>query len=141
MNKTLNRLIELKKFIDNNPNAKSTKWHKDTVADYGSIVVLKKNAIVKNFGSNNKPVWKWNSIIPNLMMAEKVEAEKKKLFAPTKAKTRDFSDLLFGIEINLRDDIFFTVQRDSARIVRKDKGIVFELKDPSMFETILSLLK
>jgi hypothetical protein len=148
MNTTLNRLIELKKFIDNNPKFKSTDWHNVTICDYQTISMLKKHNIVKNMGVSSRPYWKWDSFIPNIKMAERVELEKQKYFYPNKVKAevkvevkQEFSDVLFGLEINLNDNISFIVQRSNAKVFRKDNGTVVDFDNINVFKSVLSLLK
>ena len=154
MKNTLEKLIDLRNFINNKPSFPSTKWHKETTCDYQTITILKKNRIVKNMGAESKPHWVWSEIIPNVKMAQRVETEKKRHFGKYKSsyvkkkdrvvvkqQSNDFADVLYGLRIDLSDNISFTVNRNNAMIARKDNGAQVEFDNINVFKSVLSLLK
>mgnify|MGYP000220873333 CR=1 FL=1 len=154
MSKTLEKLIDLRNFIVKNPKSPSTKWHKKTSCDVSAILTLKKHNIVVNKGSARKPMWEWAGVIPNYKTAERIDELRKVNYAnrveqygkkkeAVKIKTNklEFADILYGMKIDLNDNITFQVQRDSARIYRKDNGVAVDFNNINVFNKVLSLLK
>jgi hypothetical protein len=151
MSNTLEKLIDLRNFIVKNPTKASAKWHKFTSCDKPAILLLKKHNIVVNRASNRKPKWEWTGVIPNYKTAQRVDelrkvhyADKKERWGNTpeiKTAKLEFADVLYGMKIDLNDNITFQVQRDSARIYRKDNGVAADFDNINVFNKVLSLLK
>jgi hypothetical protein len=154
MSNTLEKLIDLRNFICNNPGYSSTKWHKKTSCDYPAILVLKKHGIVVNKGTRRAPLWEWTGAIPNYKTAQRVDELKKVSYQRNKLtkkevketkeityKKMEFADILYGLKIDLNDNISFKVQRDSGRIYRRDNGVFIDFDNINVFNKVLSLLK
>lgn len=148
MSNTLEKLIDLRNFIIKNPKHASTKWHFKTSCDKKAVSILKKHKLVDNKGTNRAPFWQWVSGIPNYKTAQRVdELRNKKYVAKSKDKVEikskkvEFAEILYGMKIDLNDNISFQVQRESARIYRKDNGASVDFDSVNVFNKVLSLLK
>lgn len=142
---TLKNLIELKNYLDNNPKAPSSKWHKITGIRYTDIVILKENNMVKNKGNKVKPFWVWNAPMPNHSMANEL---KKRVLSytrkinnktPKEQKTTSFFSALEGIDIRISDYVSARVTSNGAVIKRGDFSI--NVEDPELFSNIIKLVK
>lgn len=154
MSKTLEKLIDLRNFIVKNPKSASTKWHNLTSCDKPAILMLKKHKIVVNIGSARKPLWEWAGAIPNYKTAQRVDElrkvvydrkielyGKKKEAVEIKTNKLEFADILYGMKIDINDNIAFQVRRESARIYRKDNGAAVDFDNVNVFSKVLSLLR
>lgn len=148
MSNTLEKLIDLRNFIIKNPKKASGIWHFKTSCDQKAVKILKKHKLVDNKGTNRSPFWQWVSGIPNYKTAQRVDELRNAKYVP-KAKEKveiksnklEFAEILYGMKIDLNDNISFQVQRNTARIYRKDNGATVDFDSVSVFNKVLSLLK
>lgn len=148
MSNTLERLIDLRNFIINNPKSASGTWHVKTSCDKQAGEILKKHKIVANKGSNRRPFWEWLAGTPNYKTAERVDQLRKVKYAPKektdveiKSNKMEFAEVLYGMKIDLNDNISFQIQRNAARIYRRDNGVAADFDNVNVFNKVLSLLK
>lgn len=73
--KVLNKLSQLravKEHIDNNPTSIITEVVNKKIANFNLCRVLTEHSLIVNQGNRRNPNWIWNTIIPNVKMAERV---------------------------------------------------------------------
>jgi len=73
--KVLNKLAQLravKEHVDNNRTSFITEVVKKKIANQNLCKILDEHSIILNRGTKKKPDWIWNTIIPNVKMAERV---------------------------------------------------------------------
>ena len=144
---TLNKLIELKNFIDNNPNFSSTKWYKELGITYSQCIILKKNKMIINQASRMKPHWIWVAPMPNAKMANElnnrvtkyIRAFNQKARAPKTENAKSFFSVLEGIDIRISDYVSARVTSNGAVIKRGDFSL--KVQDPELFSNIIKLVK
>ena len=71
MNK-LSQLRNVKEHVDSNPSAILTEIVNKKIANANLLKILAEHKIVFNNGTKRNPNWTWNTIIPNVKMAERV---------------------------------------------------------------------
>ena len=68
----LSQLRNVKEHIDSNPTAILTEIVNKKIANANLLKILAEHKIVFNSGTRRSPNWTWNTIIPNVKMAERV---------------------------------------------------------------------
>lgn len=133
---TLEKLNELRNFIQKNPTTASILWHKKLSIRFVEAKKLKENGIVKNIGSNSKPNWTWAGPLPNLEMSKRLNGEIKRAYV---SKPTNFWDVLSGVSFKISDGVTAKVNKDRAVIYKGDFSMT--IKEPEVFRDIMKLIQ
>lgn len=144
----LNKLITLKKIIDENPKTPMLWWTKESGLSNDEVSYLRQNGYIEKIGDKKGSRWYWKLSTPDYEMVENI---KSSMYIPVenvrvnKVKVTNKTSMLdvirsYDIEFKLGNGLTLKFVNDTEVSIRRSNGNSINVSDPAKLNELLCFL-
>ena len=144
----LNKLITLKKIIDENPKTPMLWWTKESGLSNDEVSYLRQNGYIEKIGDKKGSRWYWKLNTPDYEMVENI---KSSMYIPVenvrvnKVKVTNKTSMLdvirsYDIEFKLGNGLTLKFVNDTEVSIRRSNGNSINVSDPAKLNELLCFL-